>query len=331
MADKTDWLAMDMAQRGAPSSESRVDAEVRSRAQTGGNDSAQREGQWVPLADTTDENVPLTKDDLDAMVRNFQPKSVADHIPVRFGRANSDGPVIANISALRREGAMLSGTLVRRDPRFDKLLKSKKLGGRTARSLRFERTPDNGAALTGYGFHAPKVYSHGSLHEDDATESTLTKLASPESAGEVVQFSAADAGRVEFIIADAPVKGSGAHGSTVRQAATVRGPSRGHSAEQHGETFRFQTNSEQLSELATQRAKETNLSFGESLAQVAAENIHLTLPDGFISFKEDAPKSNGQQLSDLAYKLAREEHISFGEALSRCAVEHPELTLPDVR
>jgi hypothetical protein len=373
MADKTDWLGMDMAQRGAPSSESRVDAEVRSRAQTAGNDSAQREGQWVPLADTTDENVPLTKDDLDAMVRNFQPKSVADHIPVRFGRANSDGPVVANISALRREGAMLSGTLVRRDPRFDQLLKSKKLGGRTARSLRFGRTPENGAALTGYGFHAPKVFYAGGAHEGDATDAALTKLASADSAGEFVQFSASDAGRVELIITENAMKHSGTHGSTARQAATVRGPHVDensvklndlavkhqrenkvsfseslaavaaahpaltvpgwvHPAEQHSETFRFQTNSERLNELAGLRQREDRtLSFGECLSQCAAENPRLTLPDGLISFEEETPKSNGQQLSALAYKRAREEHISFGEALSKCAVEHPELTRPDVR
>src|ERR1035437_1612324 len=119
MADKTDWLAVDRAQRGA--------------AQTGGNDSAQRsddgsaalhyeEGQWVPLADTSDENVPLANADLDSMVKNFQPRSIADHVPVRFGRANSDGPVVARISALRRSGAALAGRLAGVDPRFAQLL-----------------------------------------------------------------------------------------------------------------------------------------------------------------------------------------------------------------
>jgi hypothetical protein len=364
MADKIDWLKMDIAQRGG--------------AQTGGNDSAQRsddgspalhyeEGQWVPLADTGNDNVPLTKADLDSMVSNFQPSSIADHIPVRFGRTNSDGPIVANVSALRRDGAKLSGKLVRVDPRFDQLLKSKKLGGRTARSMRFERDPAKGASLTGYGFLPPRVYGVGGVMlEGDSTDAGLTKLANKDSAGEVVQFNAGDAGRVEFIVTDGPTKRPAAqhHGrafpfdpnsvklndlavarqheqhisfaealiATAAAHPELTVPSRGHSVEQNGETFRFQTNSERLSELATQRAREDKtLSFGEALSQVAADNPKLTLPDGVISFEEEAPKSNGQKLTDLANERAREDHITFGEALSQCAVEHPELTLPDAR
>jgi hypothetical protein len=363
MADKTDWLAVDRAQRGA--------------AQTGGNDSAQRsdegsaalhyEGEFVPLANAGDDNAPLTKAEIDAMVRNFQPRSIAEHIPVRFGRANSDGPVVARVSALRRDGATLSGKLAGVDPRFAQLLKSKKLGGRTARSMRFERDPEKGASLTGYGFLPPRMYGGGvGMHEGDSTDAGLTKLAKADSAGEVVQFSANDAGRVELIITDGPTKRSAAqhHGRTfpfdpnsvkLNDLAVARQreqsisfsealsavaaahpeltvPSRDHSVEQQGETWRFQTNSERLSELATQRAREDKtLSFGEALSQVAAENSRLTLPDGVISCEEEAPKSNGQKLTDLAYDRAREDHISFGEALSAVAAEHPELTLPDPR
>jgi len=98
-----------------------------------------------------------------------------------------------------------------------------------------------------------------------------------------------------------------------------------------GETFRFQTNSEALSELAKQRQREDKISFGEALSACAAENPHLTLPDGVISFKEEAPRSNSQQLSDLATKRAREDKITFGEALSRVAAEFPLLTLRDTR
>ena len=363
MADKTDWLAVDRAQRGAE--------------QTGGNDSAQRsddgsaalhyEGEWVPLADTGNDNVPLTKADLDSMVSNFQPSSIAGHIPVRFGRANSDGPVVAHVAALRRDGAKLAGKLVRVDPRFDQLLHKKTLGGRTARSMRFERDPEKGAALTGYGFMPPRMYGGGvGMHEGDSTDAGLTKLAKAESAGEIVQFSANDAGRVEFIITDGPTKRSAAqhHGRAfpfdpnsvkLNDLAVARQheqhisfaealtavaaahpeltvPSRGHSVEQHGETFRFQTNSERLSELATQRAREDKtLSFGEALSQVAAENPRLTLPDGVISLAEEAPRSNGQKLSDLANERARKANINFCEALTQVASEHPELTLPDVR
>src|ERR1039458_8244003 len=309
MADKTDWLAVDRARRGGAQPES----------QTAQNDSSQPsddsrgaalhyEGEFVPLADTSDENVPLTKADLDSMVKNFQPRSIAEHIPVRFGRANSDGPVVARISALRRSGAALAGRLAGVDPRFDQLLKSKKLGGKTARSMRFERDPEKGASLTGYGFMPPRVYGGGAgMHEGDSTDVGLTKLAAKDKAGEIIQFSANDAGRVEFIITDGPTKRSAAqhHGRAfpfdpnsvkLNDLAVARQheqhisfaealtavaaahpeltvPSRGHSVEQHGETFRFQTNSERLSELATQRAREDKtLSFGEALSQVAAEN-----------------------------------------------------------
>jgi hypothetical protein len=189
------------------------------------------------------------------------------------------------------------------------------------------------------------------MHEGDSTDVGLTKLAAKDKAGEIIQFSANDAGRVEFIITDGPTKRSAAqhHGrafpfdpnsvklndlAAARQAAhpELTVPSRGHSVEQHGETFRFQTNSERLSELATQRAREDKtLSFGEALSQVAAENPRLTLPDGVISLAEEAPRSNGQKLSDLANERARKANINFCEALTQVASEHPELTLPDVR
>jgi hypothetical protein len=299
------------------------------------------------------------------MVRNFQPRSIAEHIPVRFGRANSDGPVVARVSALRRDGATLSGKLRGVDPRFDQLLKSKKLGGKTARSMRFERDPEKGTSLTGYGFLPPRVYGGGAgMHEGDSTDVGLTKLAAKDKAGEVVQFSAADAGRVEFIITEGSTKraasqyrrnderlndlameraseGNISFGSALSQVAaenpTLTRPSvpAFAEAEQQGQTFRFLRNSERLNEAAKQRAEEDGICFAEALSQVAAENPRLTLPDSVIfleaDFEEARPKSNGQQLTDLAYQRARKKKISFGEALSEVAQAHPELTLPDAR
>ena len=359
MADKTDWLAVDRAQRGA--------------AQTGGNDSAQRsddgsaalhyEGQWFPLADTGNDNVPITKADLDSMVKNFEPRSIADHIPVRFGRANSDGPVVARVSALRRDGSALAGKLAGVDPRFDQLLKSKKLGGRTARSMRFERDPETGASLTGYGFLPPRVYGGGvGIHEGDSTDAGLTKLANADRAGEVVQFSASDAGRVEFIITEGSMKRSAAQpqgerfrfetnseklndlakklaredkipfGTALSQVAaenpalTRPGVPAFAEGEQQGETWRFQTNSEHLAELAKKAQRQQKISFAEALAQVVEDHPELTLPDGVISLAEDTPKSNGERLTALAKQRAREDKINFCEALSQVAAEHPELT-----
>jgi len=43
------------------------------------------EGQWMKLADTTNEEMPLTEDDFDDVVRNFKPETKADHIPVCSG------------------------------------------------------------------------------------------------------------------------------------------------------------------------------------------------------------------------------------------------------
>lgn len=286
-------------------------------------DETDYEGQFIQLADTGDESVPLTKADLDAMVKNFQPRSIADHIPVRFGRANSDGPVVARVSALRRDGATLSGKLAGVDPRFELLLKKKKLGGRTARSMRFELDPEKGASLTGYGFMPPRVYGGGGMYEGDSTDAGLSKLASADSAGEVVQFSSGDAGRVEFIIADGPMRRS--------------------AAQPCGEMFRFETNSERLSDLAKKRAREDKISFGDALSQVAEENHALTLPDRVISFDDGSRgvcssqnqgemfrfETNSERLSDLAKKAQRQQKISFAEALAQVVEDHPELTLPD--
>ena len=249
----TDWLRMDREMRG-PQRE----------APTASNDSPQRrddrrpgealqyEGQFVPLVNTGDAKVPLTKDDLDAMLENFQPKTIADHIPVRFGRANGDGPIVARVSALRRDGAALSGKLVNVDPRFDQLLKSKKLGGRTRRSLRFERAPESGASLTGYGFLPPRIYSsaHGMEDAAEHTDAGLSKLAGADSAGETLQFSASDAGRVEFVVEERPRK------------------------------FHFASNSEKLSDLAKARAEQSGVSFGEALTRCAKEHPELTRETG---------------------------------------------------
>ena len=251
------------------------------------------------------------------MIKNFQPRSIAEHIHVRFGRANSDGPVVARISALRRNGAALAGKLAGVDPRFDQLLKSKKLGGRTARSMRFERDPEKGASLTGYGFLPPRMYGGGvGMHEGDSTDAGLTKLAKADTAGEVVQFSAADAGRVEFIIADAPT----------RRAAA---------AQHHSEIFRFETNSEKLNDLAQKRAREDKIPFGTALSQVAAENLALTRPDvpAFAEGEQQGEtwrfQTNSEALNERAIAVARAQKISFAEALAQVVEDHPELTLPD--
>jgi hypothetical protein len=270
------------------------------------------EGQWVPLVSTTNGNVPLSNTDLDDIVRNFKPATVADHIPVRFGRAKGDGPVVARVSDLRRDGSLLSGKLVNVDPRFNQLFQAKKLGARTSRSMSFARTAENGASLAGFGFMPPSVYSAGAFRDGSATDAALTSLAAADSACGSVRFNANDAGYLEVMMEQAtkamkqPMKNSGT------------------------EALRFQTNSERLTELAKAHQCEVKVSFGEALTLVAKENPQLTLPDGVISFRDTSnPKSNSQRLSELAYSRQREDKISFGEALAQVAAENPDLTALD--
>jgi predicted transcriptional regulator len=265
------------------------------------------DGQWVRLASTTNGNVPLSNSDLDDIVRNFNPTTVADHIPVRFGKAKGNGPVVGRLSDLRRDGPSLSGKLAGVDPRFDQLFQSGKLGGRTSRSLSFARMPGKGATLTGYGFMPPGVYVAGAMNDGPSTDAALSSLAAADTAGESVQFNANDAGRLEVTM----------------EQHTMKQPTK-HSG---AETLRFQTNSERLTELAKARQRNDKISFGEALSKVAEENPELTLPDGVISFREPSgPKSNGQRLSELAYSRQREDKISFSEALEQVARENPELT-----
>ena len=265
------------------------------------------DGQWVRLASTTNGNVPLSNSDLDDIVRNFNPTTVADHIPVRFGKAKGNGPVVGRLSDLRRDGPSLSGKLAGVDPRFDQLFQSGKLGGRTSRSLSFARMPGKGATLTGYGFMPPGVYVAGAMNDGPSTDAALSSLAAADTAGESVQFNANDAGRLEVTMEQPTMKRSTKHSGA--------------------ETLRFQTNSERLTELAKARQRESKVSFGEALTQIAAEHPELTLPDGVISFGNTSDrKSKTHQLSDLAKQRQREGKISFSEALEQVARENPELT-----
>ena len=260
------------------------------------------EGQFQKLmrAGTYGDNT-YSPSDLNEVVSNFDPgPGGIGKIPVHFGMSGGAGPIVAKVSELSRDGDTLSGKVTEVDPRLDQLFKTGKLSPR--RSFTVKRTP-KGLSLASVGIHPPRVFSHDIWEDGPASDSDLTKLA--------------------------------ASGGSREPAAVVtfsEGSGRGHSAQHQGETWRFQTNSERLSELATQRAREDKtLSFGEALSQVAAENPRLTLPDGVISLAEETPKSNGQKLSDLAYERARQDKINFCEALSQVAAEHPELTLPDAR
>jgi hypothetical protein len=301
--------------------------------------------------------------DLDEVVSNFDPEGTGKtRVPVVFGKSDGAGPTVAQLSELRSDGDTLSGRMIEVDPRIEQLSRANKLG--TRRSFTVKRTPA-GLALDKVGIHGPRVYTNTVWQDGPGTDAALTDLAKAASTHHgTAAFDAGFAERVITFSEESTVEVPSVRGAICQvdknsvelNALAVRRqreqsisfsealtavaaahpeltvPSRGHSVEQHGEAFRFQTNSERLSELATQRAREDKtLSFGEALSQVAAENPRLTLPDGVISFEEEAPKSNGQKLTDLANKRMRQHHVSFGEALSAVAAEHPELALPDAR
>jgi hypothetical protein len=98
--------------------------------------------------------------------------------------------------------------------------------------------------------------------------------------------------------------------------------------------WRFQSNSEALSDLAKQRQREGKISFGEALAQVAEAHPELTLPGTTINFDDDGPvpagrcqvSQNSVELNRLAKQYQHVQKVSFAEALSAVSAENPELT-----
>ncbi len=316
------------------------------------------EGTWVPLVDSGNRNVPLSDDDLQDMVNNFQPDTAADHIPVRFGRAQSNSPLVAKISALKSEGTVLSGKLTNVDPRFDELMQAGKLGRRNMRSLAFARDPDKGAVLTEMGYMPPRVFHAGAWHDGPSDGAALDDLLGAHREGDCVQFCSSDAGRVEVVTSTQRprIKRNSerlnerakarqqerniSFGEALSQVARENprltmpdwtsfemGTQQSASRPPAAESFRFQTNSEALSELAKELAYEKRINFSKALRRVIEENPKLTLPDGVFSFDEGTkPKTNNEKLAELAKARAREKSINYCEALTEVVARHPELT-----
>ncbi len=328
------------------------------------------EGQLIPLA-TAGEAVigqPLSDSDLDEMVNNFRPASAADHIPIRFGRANGRGPVIAKVSALQKSGDKLVGKLANVDPRFDELYASGKLGGRAARSLAFERDDEKGKSIGELGFHPPRVFYGGAWHDGPSTDAALDDLLDAHRQGDALTFCAGDAGHLELVFPKIPNAGRAAkrasassksnsvqlHELTLQHmeqrnmkpaeygdALTAVARQRPELTQERPATaerqqtsnpfagYRFQTNSERLNEVAKALADELEISFGEALSQVAHDNPALTLPDGVLCMAEGSKGlRNDEELTRRAKELQSKKKISFGEALSRVSTQHPDLTLP---
>ena len=210
------------------------------------------ENTWLPLARPVEPQpngtASLTDDDLDAIADNFQPASETDHIPVRFGAATGNGPVIAKISTLRRSKDGLEGKFSKVDPRFDELLQAKVMGARNQRTIALVRNPDTGPTMTAYGFDAPRT--PGRAEWPEASSKTLDELVKKHRSGEQIQFAQGDAGRL-IIAFGAP-----------QPPGKLRG----------------EPNSQRLHDLAVKRAHDRNISYCDALSIVARERPELTQP-----------------------------------------------------
>lgn len=314
------------------------------------------EDTWIPLARPVEPQPngtqSLTDDDLDAIADNFQPETEADHIPVRFGGAKGDGPVIAKISALRRSNDGLDGKLVKVDPRFDELFRANKLGARNRRTVGIVRDPDTGPTMTGYGFDPPRT--PGSSEWPEATSKTLDDLVKKHRSGEEVQFAQGD-GRLSIVFMepqrrdklrgepnsqrlsdlatkrarDRSISFGEALSQVARERPELTQPQSMTRSARRSDGWRFQTNSEALAEKAKSRADEKEISYSEALSQCAAENPNLTLPDNVWAPAEAPVLTRSAKLNEIAKAWQRDRNCSFSEALSYCAERHPELTLPD--
>jgi hypothetical protein len=156
------------------------------------------EGQLIPLASAdcaSSHGSPLSESDINEMIGNFDRSSP---VPVRFGRAKGRGPVVAKITSLQRDGNKMVGALADVDPRFEELY-GEKLGGRSSRSLAFDRDDEKGKSLSEFGFMGPRVFYGGSWHDGPCTDAALDDLLDAHRGGDCVQFNAGDAGRLELV------------------------------------------------------------------------------------------------------------------------------------
>ncbi len=253
--------------------------------------------------------------DLDEVVSNFDP-SPAGKIPIHFGKSDQGGPIVGKVTALQRDGNTLSGQVSEVDPRLDQLFSAGKL---SRRSFTVKRTP-KGLALDRVGFHAPREFVNGTWRDGPATEADLTNLTQGGTSGH--SGTATFGGDAQAVI------------SFDELLLPVPRPG-GRSMQGSDSEWRFQSNSEALSDLAKQRAREDKtLSFGEALAQVAEAHPGLTLPGTTINFDDDGPvpagrcqvSQNSVELNRLATQYQHIERVSFAEALSAVVADNPELT-----
>jgi hypothetical protein len=274
------------------------------------------EGQWAPLmrAGVYGDH-SYSSSDLDEVVSNFDPNP-AGKIPIHFGKSDQGGPILGKVTALQRDGNTLSGQVSEVDPRLDQLFISGKLGGR--RSFTVKRTP-KGLALDRVGFHAPREFVNGTWRDGPATEADLTSLTQGGASGH--------SGTATFA--------SDAHAViSFEEILLPLTKGRGRSMQGSDSEWRFQSNSEALSDLAKQRQREGKISFGKALSQVAEEHPKLTLPGTTISFDDDGPALTGRcrvsqnsvELNRLATQYQHVQKVSFAEALSAVAADNPELT-----
>jgi hypothetical protein len=263
------------------------------------NSAAGVESNWIPLCKAGPAgDREITKDDLDSIIGNFK------KVPVVFGRPSKNGPVVAQLDAVKRDGDTLHAKLSGVDPRIKRLMDGGMLKKKVMQ-IQGHGMPE-GPSITGVGLVQRQHGAHGVWTECPETEAGLNALC----------------GNSGKLTAEADLS---APGTQVSFAEEVR-PKK-----------LIDVNGNSLTALAKERAKQESISFGEALTQVAIEQPELTVSR--MDFREQttshptfrkAYDRNGERLSTLAKERAKQESISFGEALSQVANERPELTVPDI-
>ncbi len=267
------------------------------------------EGQWVKLfragdAQGSGDN-PYTSADLDEIVNNSP-----NGVPVVFGPPKDNGPQLAKIAALKRDGNTLLGKFSGVDPRLDQLSRAGKL---SKLSSMLKRTPEGKRMLHRVGVTTP-TYSHGAVRAADANVESL--LAALKNANE---------DSISSVFSErAPVDEN-----SVEMCRLARARSREKSIE-FGEALREVAQERPELAMPKRRTTPQSTDYSKYVTIVFAADEPLVIRGvGRRSVARGFPvDENSQRLSDLARERSREQKISFSEALTEVAAENPELTIP---
>jgi hypothetical protein len=133
------------------------------------NSAAGVESNWVPLFKAGPAgDREITKDDLDSIIGNFK------KVPVVFGRPSKNGPVIAQVDAMKRDGDTLHAKLSGVDPRIKRLMDAGMLKKKVVQ-IQGHGMPE-GASITGVGLVQRQRGAHDVWQDCPETEDGLNAL-----------------------------------------------------------------------------------------------------------------------------------------------------------